>query len=148
MDKRLFSARRGLLAISLLGWTQEHLYIHVQPVMAKVTLFCPLAERMCWNECSSGVAPASRELGDGGGDGVNTRKLARDRQQQWLADHGTHVWLERNLWHEAQEELADAYNYLSELGQRELAVQCLLLGDEVARRGIVAGQEEGSHDER
>ena len=65
---------------------------------------------------------------------MNTRDLAERRQQQWLDKHGKHIWEERDLWQEAQEELADAYNYLKELGQKDLAEECLTVGDYVLAR--------------
>lgn len=75
---------------------------------------------------------------------MNTCDLAEKRRQEWLDKHDKHVWQERNLWEEAQEELADAYNYLMELHQYSLAKECLVLGDEVAYRSELAATRGGA----
>ena len=63
-----------------------------------------------------------------------TRRLAFARELAWLQKHGRHDYIGRDLRREAWEELADAYNYLRESGDEDLADKALLLGDELARR--------------
>lgn len=43
---------------------------------------------------------------------ITLEEHARERETVWLESHPDHIYPEKDLLHEAREELADCYNYI------------------------------------